>query len=122
MLLLLLSFLIIFIFRNTNLIFETHNCATATPATVSRYCLKTTRIPGQADVVVHLLETKPSKHDLRCGMLYMDGAPLTWDLLVVTWTHTLPEAINRSLREMVSSLLLIMIKMMMIMMRDNKIK
>ena len=38
----------------------------------------------------------------RCGMLYMDGAPLTWDLLVATWTHTLPEAINRSLREMVS--------------------
>ena len=38
----------------------------------------------------------------RCGMLYMDGAPLTWDLLVTTWTHTLPEAINRSLREMVS--------------------
>ena len=35
-------------------------------------------------------------------MLYMDGAPLTWDLLVATWTHTLPEAINRSLREMVS--------------------
>ena len=38
----------------------------------------------------------------RCGMLYMDGAPLSWDLLVATWTHSLPEAINRSLREMVS--------------------
>ena len=49
-------------------------------------------------------------------MLYMDGAPLTWDLLVVTWTHTLPEAINRSLREMVSSLFLIMMMMMIIMM------
>ena len=35
-------------------------------------------------------------------MLYMDGAPLSWDLLVATWTHSLPEAINRSLREMVS--------------------
>lgn len=61
--------------KNTNLIFETQDCATASPATIS-----------------------------RCGMLYMDGAPLTWDLLVKTWSRTLPEAINRSLREMVSTL------------------
>ena len=48
----------------------------------------------------------------RCGMLYMDGAPLTWDLLVATWTHTLPEAINRSLREMVR---LVMVNMSLVM-------
>ena len=35
-------------------------------------------------------------------MLYMDDQPLTWDILVTTWSHSLPEAINRSLREMVS--------------------
>ena len=53
-----------------------------------------------AVVVVVVVVQRKAKH--RCGMLYMDGAPLTWDLLVATWTHTLPEAINRSLREMVS--------------------
>ena len=55
----------------------------------------------------------------RCGMLYMDGAPLTWDLLVATWTHTLPEAINRSLREMVSFVMvnmsLVMVNMSLVM-------
>ena len=32
----------------------------------------------------------------------MAGAPLTWQVLVTTWVRTLPEAINKTLREMIT--------------------
>lgn len=63
--------------QNTNLIFETQDCSTATPATIS-----------------------------RCGMLYLAGDPLTWQILVTTWVKTLPEAINKGLRDMIKTLFL----------------
>ena len=63
--------------QNTNLIFETQDCSTATPATIS-----------------------------RCGMLYLAEEPLTWQILVTTWVKTLPDAINKSLRDMITFLFL----------------
>ena len=63
--------------QNTNLLFETQDCSTATPATIS-----------------------------RCGMLYLAGEPLTWQILVTTWVKTLPDAINKSLRDMINFLFL----------------
>ena len=65
------------IIRTAELLFRTclQDCSSATPATIS-----------------------------RCGMLYLDEEPLTWRILVTTWIKTLPEAINRSLREIMSQM------------------
>ena len=37
----------------------------------------------------------------RCGMLYLEETKLTWRIVVEAWIKTLPESINKTLREVI---------------------
>ncbi len=61
----------------TNLIFEARDVESASPATIS-----------------------------RCGVLYMDPACLSWELIVKTWIRKFPKFIPESIRTKLTELFL----------------